>query len=194
MPTQRADDVSRMFAAVGRGDERAVERLFPVIYEELRAVAGRYLRRQPSDHTLQATALVHEAYLRLAGPQAGSWRDRDHFLATAAVAMRQILVNHAKHKQCLKRGGGRAGLSIDIVEPHVAERAIDLVALDDALSTLAGLDARQARIVELRFFGGLSVDQTARVMDVSLRTVHREWTTARLWLRAEIEKGQASDA
>jgi RNA polymerase sigma factor (TIGR02999 family) len=182
-----------MLVAAGRGDERAVEQLFPLIYEELRAVAGQYLRRQPSDHTLQATALVHEAYLRLVGPQEGSWRNRDHFLATAAVAMRQILVNHAKRKQCLKRGGGRAGLTIDVVEPHVAERAIDLVALDEALGRLAGLDARQARIVELRFFGGLSVDQTARVMDVSLRTVHREWTTARLWLRAEIEKGQASD-
>ncbi len=182
-----------MLAAAGRGDERAVERLFPLIYEELRAVAGKYLRRQPSDHTLQATALVHEAYLRLVGPSPGSWRDRDHFLATAAVAMRQILVNHAKRKHCLKRGGGRAGLTIDVVEPNVAERAIDLVALDEALGRLAGLDARQARIVELRFFGGLSVDQTARVMDVSLRTVHREWTTARLWLRAEIEKGRASD-
>ena len=153
-------------------------------------MAGQYLRRQPSGHTLQATALVHEAYMRLVGSTTTSWNDRGHFLATAAVAMRQILVNHAKRKQCLKRGGGRAGLTIDIVEPHVTERAFDLIALDEALNTLAEIDPRQARIVELRFFAGLSAEETARVMDVSLRTVHRDWTMARLWLRAEIEKGR----
>jgi RNA polymerase sigma factor (TIGR02999 family) len=190
---QPADDVTAMLAAAGRGDEQAVERLFPLIYNELRAVAGQYLRRQPSGHTLQATALVHEAYIRLVGPQDVSWNDREHFLATAAVAMRQILVNHAKRKQCLKRGGGRASLTIDVVEPQVAQRAIDLVALDEALSTLAEIDPRQARIVELRFFAGLSVEETARVMDVSLRTVRRDWTMARLWLRAEIDKGRADD-
>ncbi len=191
--SQPQDDVTEILAAASGGNSQAAENLFPLIYHELRAVAGRYLRHQPSGHTLQPTALVHEAYLRLVGPQRASWTDRRHFLATAAVAMRQILVNHATHTPCLKRGGGRAGLTIEQVEPHAEQRDIDLVALDEALTRLAEIDPRQARIVELRFFAGFSVEETASVLDVSERTVHRDWTMARLWLRGEIEEDSTDE-
>jgi len=195
------DDVTRILAEARAGNLQAAERLFPLVYRELRALAGRYLGHQRPGHTLQPTALVHEAYVKLVssadredgGRQGLSWSDRGHFFATAALAMRQILVNHAKSRGRQKRGGGRAQLILDEAAVLVEARAIDLIALDEALTRLAERDPQQARIVDLRFFAGLSVDETARMLDVSERTVHRDWGTARLWLRGEIGKGNDED-
>lgn len=181
-------DVTQVLAAASRGDEHAAQKLFPMVYDELRALAERYLSDQRPGHTLQPTALVHEAYLKLIGIEDASWTDRGHFFCVAAVSMRHILVNHAKARRSQKRGGGGHRMPLDEAAALIEERAIDLVALDEALTRLAVIDPQQARIVELRFFGGLSADETARVLNVSERTVHREWNVARLWLRGEITK------
>jgi RNA polymerase sigma factor (TIGR02999 family) len=196
MMPQGSGDVTQILAAVSRGDEQAAQRLFPIVYDKLRRLAARYLRGPSPGHTLQPTALVHEAYLKLVGQDDASWTDRGHFFAVAAVSMRHILVNHAKAKGRQKRdpGPGAARLPIEDIAAVMEERAIDLVALDEALSRLASIDPQQARIVELRFFGGLSVDETAQALGVSVRTVHREWTTARLWQRGEIHKGDTDAA
>lgn len=194
MGPEAPGDVTRILAAASRGDRQAAEALLPMVYDQLRRLAGQYLRGQAPGHTLQPTALVHEAYLKVAGSDDASWTDRGHFFAVAAVAMRHILVNHAKAKRREKRGGGRARRPIDEVAVQVEERAIDLLALDEALARLEEADPQQARIVELRFFGGLSVEETARALKISVRTVHREWTTARLWLHGEVAKGDRIDA
>ena len=169
------------------GDEAAREALIPLVYDELRRLARRHLRRERPDHTLQSAALVHEAYLRLIRQDQPQWQNRAHFFGVAAQLMRHILVDHARNRAAAKRGAGAPRLTLD---PEVAlpqERDVDLVKLDDALNELAALDLQQSRVVELRFFGGLSIEETSVVLGVSPATVKREWATARAWLRREIK-------
>lgn len=185
-----SDPVTELLARWSRGDSAAGEALVPLVYDELRRIARRCLAGKGKDHTLQPTALVHEAYLRLtkAGDDPNRWLDRVHFFATAARAMRQILVDHARKHMAAKRGGGAITLAFE--ESAAPQKAIlDLLALDDALKRLADLDARQCQIVELRFFGGLSIEEAAHVVDVSAATAKRDWATARLWLRQEMAEG-----
>ena len=185
-PVQPAE-VTELLRRWSGGDVAARESLVPLVYDELRRLARYYLASQRSDHTLQSTAIVHEAYLRLAGRENVHWEDRSHFFAVAAQLMRRILVDHARKRNAAKRGGAaHLTLLVDgAVEPS-AQRELDLVALDDALKALAELDERQSRIVELRFFGGLSIEDTSRVLEISPATVKREWSTARAWLYEEI--------
>lgn len=180
------DETTQLLVQVGLGDGAAAERLLPMVYHELRELAGAYFRRQRQDHTLQPTALVHEAYLKLVNQTAAQWNDRAHFFAVAAKAMRQILVNHALARKAEKRGGGapRMALSADIA-PTTAED-FDPLALDEALTRLAQFDARKAQVVELRFFSGLAVDEVAHVLNVSKTTVEADWRLARAWLSKEL--------
>ncbi len=171
------------------GDESAVNRLMPLVYDELRALAESYLRRERSDHTLQATALVHEAYVRLIDQRDVEWRNRAHFFAVAAQAIRRILVDHARTHKRAKRGGGYQRVQLDADVAALPETDIDLLALDEALRRLADLHARQAQIVELRFFGGLSLKEVAEYIGVSPRTVDGDWSMARAWLRRELGSG-----
>lgn len=183
-------DVTQLIVKASEGDETAVSSLFTVAYDELRRLAAGALQRERPDHTLQPTALVHEAYLRLAD-EPGAWREnRAHFLAIASRAMRRILVEHARGRNAQKRGSGKPRLSIDDVDPAAPDvvEAVDLVVLDEALVRLSVLDARQARIVELRFFGGLTVEETATVIGASSRTVKREWQMSRAWLKREMAR------
>lgn len=186
-PRSPGDEVERLLARAGAGDRQALADLMPFVYEELRRIAARYMRRERPGQTIQTTALVHEAYLRLVKDRARDWRTRAHFVGVAANAMRQILVERARARGAAKRGGGEPRITID--EEAVAARPapVDVEALDQALARLARLDARQARIVELRFFGGLNVDEAAEAMGVSPATVKRDWTLARAWLRRELD-------
>ena len=179
-------EVTELLRRWSGGDVAARESLVPLVYDELRRLARYYLASQRSDHTLQSTAIVHEAYLRLAGRDNVHWDNRSHFFAVAAQLMRRILVDHARKRNAVKRGGAQLTLLVDeAVEPS-SQRELDLVALDDALKALAELDERQSRIVELRFFGGLSIEDTSRLLEISPATVKREWSTARAWLYEEI--------
>jgi RNA polymerase sigma factor (TIGR02999 family) len=164
------------------GDHEALEELMPLVYDELRRLAGHYLRQERNDHTLQSTALVHEAYLRLAGQNPPQWQNRAHFFGIAAHLMRQILVEHARGRGAAKRGGGafRVTLTEAIAAPDQLD--IDVVELDKALTSLAELDQQQSKIVELRFFGGLTIEDTSEVLGISPATVKRDWTIARAWL------------
>ncbi len=181
-------DVTQLLVAWNQGNPAALDQLLPVVYGELRRLARNYLRRERPDHTLQATALVHEAYLRLIDQNQVTWQNRAHFFGVAAQMMRRILVNHALAKKAEKRGGLQHKLSLDEAVSFAEQREVDLVALDDALKTLETIDPQQNRIVELRFFGGLSIEETAEVLGISPATVKREWRTAKLWLRREISK------
>jgi RNA polymerase sigma factor (TIGR02999 family) len=171
-----------------QGDQQALDRLMPLLYDELRLIARRYLRRERQDHTLQTTALVHEAFIRLIDQQQVSWQNRAHFFAIAAQMMRRILVDHARGQQADKRGGEAPKLSLDEAMDVAEQQAVDLIALDDALSTLTRLDAQQCRIVELRYFGGLTVEETAEALRISPATVKREWSMAKAWLHRELSK------
>jgi RNA polymerase sigma factor (TIGR02999 family) len=176
----------------GQGDQGAREALIPLVYDELRRLARRYLRRERPDHTLQSAALVNEAYLRLIRQDQPQWQNRAHFFGVAAQLMRHILVDHARYRAAAKRGAGAPRLTLD---PDVAlpqARDVDLVALDDALNQLAALDPQQSRLVELRFFGGLSIEETSVVLGVSPATVKREWATARAWLQREMRNKETS--
>jgi RNA polymerase sigma factor (TIGR02999 family) len=169
------------------GDDGALEELFPLVYDELRALAGRYMRREYQRQTLQTTALVHEAYLRLVPDRKLRWNDRAHFLALVGRAMRQILVERARARHAAKRGGADARpVTLHDELLGKAERTVDLLALDEALARLAGLDSRQAELVELRFFGGLTVEEAAEVMNISPATVKRDWAFAQAWLRRQL--------
>ena len=172
---------TELLRAWSQGDRSALDRLMPLVYNELHRLARRYMRQERPDHTLQATSLVNEAYLRLIDVNRVEWRDRAHFLAVAAQMMRRILVESARSRRRQKRGGGAVHVSFDDVQelPDLKER--DLVALSDALSTLATFDARMGQVVELRFFGGLTVEETAEVLNVSPETVMRDWKTAKAW-------------
>ncbi len=173
-----------------RGDRDSLDELLPVVYNELREIAGKYLRRERSDHTLQPTALVHEAYLRLVDQREVNWQNRAQFFGVAAQMMRRILVNHARDRHREKRGGAAAShkLSLDEAVSYFAERDVELVRLDDALLGLERFDPQQSRIVELRFFGGLSIEEAAEVLGVSPATVKREWTTAKMWLKRQMSQ------
>lgn len=174
-------EVTRLLKAWCRGDARALEQLAPLVEQELRRLAGVYLSREKMGHTLQPTALINEAYLRLLEWNAVEWQDRAHFLAVAAKMMRRILVNHAVARRRDKRGGSAVLVSL-AEAAGLPERTEDLVALDEALTTLTEMDERKGRLVELRFFGGLTAEEAAEVLGISLRTVHREWDLARAWL------------
>lgn len=179
--------VTALLQQWSRGDRDALEKLTPLVYEELRGIAAGYMRDERPGHTLQATALVHEAYVRLIGQKRVSWQNRAHFFGIAAQLMRRILIDHARRRQAAKRGvGGALRLTAGVDVAGAPEQDFDLLAIDGALSRLEQLDAAQARIVELRFFGGLTVEETAEVAGVSTATVKREWRTARAWLRHEV--------
>jgi len=186
-----ADDVTRLLRAWRDGDRGALDRLMPRVYGELRRVAGRFLRGERPDHTLQPTALVHEAYLRFAGAERPRWRDRMHFYAVAAQVMRRILVDHARAHGAGKRGGGAPRVPLDEGIDAGVERAADLVALDDALEALAAMDARKARIVQLHHFAGLTVAETAEVLGLSVSTIVLEARLARAWLVAALRRSPA---
>ncbi|MGB0716291.1 MAG: ECF-type sigma factor [Phycisphaerae bacterium] len=179
------DHATMLLQRLSRGDAGAASNLLPLVYDELRAVAGGYFKRQDPSHTLQPTALVHEAYMKLVGA-AGAWNDHAHFCAVAATAMRQILIDHARAKRTAKRSGQQADITIDGLESPSGDLTLDLLALDDALDKLAKESERTARLVELRYFGGLSVDEIAHVIDVSPSTAAREWRHARAWLSREL--------
>jgi RNA polymerase sigma-70 factor, ECF subfamily len=178
--------VTGLLLAWGKGDEAAFERLVPLVERELHRIAKRCMAGERAGHSLQATALVNEAYLRLIDVQQIKWQDRAHFLAMSARLMRRILVDWARSKQYQKRGGGAVKVTMDEGLAVVGERGQDLVALDDALQALAKFDERKSKVIELRFFGGLSVEETAEVTGVSTATVKREWRTARAWLRRKL--------
>ncbi len=181
-------DVTQLLEAARSGSTDAVNQLLPLVYDELRRIATDYLSHERSDHTLQPTALVHEAYLRLVNQRTAGWNDRAQFFGVAAKAMRRILVDRARMHKAAKRGGGAAKLELDEAVANFEERAMDLVALDEALEKLAEIDERKARVVELRFFGGLTAPEAAKVLDCPLRTIERDWTLAKAWLRAEISE------
>jgi RNA polymerase sigma factor (TIGR02999 family) len=184
--------VTTLLASWRRGDAQALEALIPIVYGELRALAHHYLRQERPDHTLQSTALVHEAYVRLVGHAPPPIENRSQFFGIAARLMREILVEHARARRAAKRGGGAGTLTLDEVQDlSTPVTGLDVLQLDDALNALARLDDRQSRIVELRYFTGLSIDETAEVMGISAATVSREWTTARAWLHREISKHEA---
>jgi len=170
------------------GDREALDTLMPLVYAELRRLAQHYLRQERSDHTLQSTALVHEAYLRLAGQNPPQWQNRAHFFGIAAHVMRQILVEYARAHNTEKRGGGACKLTLDAALDIQQKTDVDVIALDDALDRLCELDPQQSRIVELRFFAGLTIEDTAEVIGISPATVKRDWTSARAWLHREIAR------
>jgi RNA polymerase sigma factor (TIGR02999 family) len=175
------------------GDQQALDDLLPLVYNELRQIASHYLRRERTGHTLQSTALVHEAYVRLVGPNVPQWQDRAHFFGVAARVMRQILVEYARSHQAAKRGGGVCKVTIDEgIEDALKPVDLDIIMLDDALKGLAALDEQQSRIVELRFFAGLSIEDTSQALGISPATVSREWTSARAWLHREVTRGSTA--
>ncbi|MCL5279167.1 MAG: sigma-70 family RNA polymerase sigma factor [Planctomycetes bacterium] len=183
-------DVTRILNAIERGEAKATDELLPLVYEELRLLAAQKLSHERPGQTLQATALVHEAYIRLVGDEPQSWENRGHFFAAAAEAMRRILIDHARHRQTRKCGGGRARMPLDDAEVTDPATPEDIVALDDALAKLAAEDPQAAEIVKLRLFAGLSIDQAAEATGVSRATAYRQWTYARAWLRSEIQGEQ----
>jgi RNA polymerase sigma-70 factor (ECF subfamily) len=182
-------EVTRILQEWSNGDANAPARLMPLVYEQLRRQARNYLAKEGSSHTLQPTALVHEAYLRLVDQHSVSWQNRAHFYSIAAKMMRRVLVDHARNHFRQKRGGGtKILLSLEDINVPTAERAAAFVALDEALEKLAAFDQRKAKVVELRFFGGLSDKEVAECLEISLRTVQRDWKTARLWLFRELNR------
>jgi RNA polymerase sigma factor (TIGR02999 family) len=185
---QVSENVTQLLIDLSNGDRNAVDILLPVIYDELRKLAANYLRRERPDHTLQPTALVHEAYLRLVDQTRVNWQNRAHFFGVAAQIMRRMLVDHARRHNAEKRGQNFQKISLDENIDRAAERSTQLIALDDALKALADLDEQKARVVELRYFGGLSVEETARVMGVTPTTIKRHWRFAKAWLHGEMDK------
>lgn len=184
--TSVPNDVTQLLIKWSEGDKSALDELIPVVYGELRRLARRHMNRENPGHTLQTSALINEAYLRLINQQDVQWKDRAHFFAVAAQVMRHILIDHARVHRSAKRGAGavRVELNEAVILPQ--PRADELIALDDALTDLAAVDPRRSQVVELRFFGGLSVEETAEVMQISPATVHREWQAAKAWLRRAI--------
>jgi RNA polymerase sigma factor (TIGR02999 family) len=189
MSTISPQDVTQLLADWGRGDRSALEKLFPVVQAELRRIARYQMAHERPGHTLQATALVNEAYLKLAGQDRFEWHDRSHFFAVCAQVMRHILIDHARAHARDKRGGGAIQVSLSEVAVMGAEQAGEFVVLEEALRALETLDAQKGRIVELRYFGGLSIEETAEVLKISPRTVRREWRRAKAWLYRMISEG-----
>jgi RNA polymerase sigma factor (TIGR02999 family) len=182
----RRGEVTRLLAELGRGGTTMVDRLMPILYEELRQMARRQIRRERADHTLDATALVHEAYVKLVGLDRMQWQNRAHFLAVAAQAMRRVLVDYAVSRKAQKRGGERHKVPLDDVCAGSPQPIEVLVALDAALQKLEAVDARLTRVVECRYFGGMSVEEAAHALQVSPATIKRDWTLARAWLGREL--------
>jgi RNA polymerase sigma factor (TIGR02999 family) len=189
-PTGRPPDVTQLLLDWSNGNKKALAELMPLVYAELRRLADSYLRREPSGHTLQPTALVHEAYLQLIDQRNVRWQSRAHFFGIAATLMRRILVEHARRRLAVKRGSAERKLSLDEAVGFSKQPDVDLLALDDALVGLAAMDPQKSRIVELRFFGGLTVEETAEVLGVAPITVHRAWRVTKAWLRQELDKGR----
>jgi RNA polymerase sigma factor (TIGR02999 family) len=181
-------DVTRLLEAAAGGSRSAIDELLPVVYEELRRMAAAQLNSERAEHTLQATALVHEAYLKLVDQRTAGGTSRAQFFGVAAQAMRRVLVDHARGRGRVKRGGGRGKTALDEAVVMLEERAEDLVALDEALGRLAAIDPQKGRVVELRFFAGFSAQETADLLGLSLRTVERDWTMARAWLRGQVSE------
>jgi RNA polymerase sigma-70 factor, ECF subfamily len=179
-------NVTELLVGWGRGDKEALDQLVPIVYEELRRQASRYLRRERVGHTLQTTALIHEAYLRLIDQRNVAWQNRAQFFGIAAQLMRRILVDHARTRKRLKRGGSDIRLSLGDAEVFAKAQDLDVVALSEALDRLEAIDPQQAKVVELRFFSGLTVEETAAVLDISPATIKREWSMAKAWLHREI--------
>ena len=184
---------TRLLVAWGTGDRNALDEMLPLVYEELRRLAANYLARERPSHTLQPTALVHEAYLRLIDQRHVDWRNRAQFLGVAASMMRRILVNHARDRAALKRPGDREQVSLSLVESQTGDFEMDLIELEEALERLSALDPRKARVVELRYFGGLSLDEVAAVLEMSRATVTRELRFARAWLYEAMRGGSITD-
>jgi RNA polymerase sigma-70 factor, ECF subfamily len=187
-----AQEVTMLLSAVTRGDPEAASRLIPMVYAEMRRLAASYMRRERADHTLQATALVHEAYMKLV-EQRADWQSRAHFFGVAAQLMRRILIDHARGHLREKRGGEFQKVSLDEALVFSEQQSKELLAVDEALQRLAKMDPRQARVVELRFFGGLSVEETAQVLAVSPKTVKRDWSVAKAWLYADLKDRHGTD-
>ena len=186
MAARSPKEITQLLVAWGDGDEAALEQLTPLVYQQLHRLAHHYLSQERTGHTLQTSALVNEAYLRLIDWKNVQWQNRAHFFGVSAQLMRRILVDFARSRRYEKRGGGAQAIELDEAALVTGEKSADLVALDEALGSLAKLDARQSRVVELRFFGGLSVEETAEVLKVSEGTVRRDWSLARAWLRREM--------
>ena len=182
-------EITQLLARTGQGDHAAQEELLPLIYDTLHRLAANCMRAERGDHTLQPTALVHEAYIRLLGAHNHDWQNRAHFFAIASQTMRRLLVDHARAHVAGKRGGGRRRVELDERLLYAEDHPEELLALDAALDRLGAMDERQARVVELRFFGGLTAEEAAETLGISSKTVKRDWTIARAWLRGEIEGG-----
>lgn len=180
--TPSSQSITQLLIEWRGGDQTALDRLIPLVHQELRRLAHQYLKRERQEHTLQTSALVNEAYLKLVDHKGMHWQDRNHFFAVAAQAMRRILVDHARTRDALKRGGGLAMTNLDEAATVADTQAAELLALNDALDQLAHLDARKSRIIELRYFGGMTLEETAEVVGLSPTTVNREWKTAKTWL------------
>ena len=183
-----SQDITRMLREWKNGDESAIDRLFPLVYNDLRQQARNYLRSERPDHTLQPTALVHEAYLRMLKVGQTEWENRAHFYAVSAIMMRRILVDHARQIAADKRGGGLHRVTLENVMAPVEQKAIDLLELNDALNRLAEIEERKARIVEMTYFGGLSQKEIAEILDITEKTVQRDWKFAKLWLFRELKQ------
>src|SRR6476659_3838631 len=188
---QTAENVTQLLIGWSKGDKEALDQLLPIVYDELRRQAARYLRRERVGHTLQTTALIHEAYLRLVDQKSVQWQNRAQFFGIAAQLMRRILVDHARSRKRVKRGGSDVRVSLAEASLTVKARDLDVLAIDEALDRLAQVDERQAKVVELRFFSGLWVEETAEVLQISPATVKREWSMAKAWLHREISNDQS---
>jgi RNA polymerase sigma factor (TIGR02999 family) len=193
MPTMSPHEVTQLLADWGKGDKSALEKLFPLVYDELRRIAGRQMSQERAGHTLEATALVNEAYLKLAGQQGFEWHNRAHFFAVCAQVMRHVLIDHARAHARDKRGGGAIKVSLSEAAVMAEEQAEHFIALDAALNALEHIDPQKEKIVELRYFGGLSIEETAEVLDISPRTVRREWQRAKAWLYRMIAEGTSDE-
>lgn len=193
MSTPSPNDVTRLLVEWGKGNQAALDELIPLVYDELRRLAGRYMRRESEGHTLQTSALVNEAYLRLVDQRSVQWQNRAHFFGVAAQLMRRILVDHARGRLRAKRGGGAQQVSL-ADQSVISKELTDVIVLDDALKSLTDLDSRKSQIVEMKFFGGLTNEEVAEVLKVTTRTVEREWRKAKAWLNRAITKGAMNEA
>jgi RNA polymerase sigma factor (TIGR02999 family) len=190
MTTLSPQNLTQLLLEWQQGDKGALDELTALVYDELRRIAHRYVRQERDGHTLETTALVNEAYVRLVGQQEIQWQNRAHFFAVMAQVMRHILIDHARRRHYAKRGGRLQRVSLDESDAMTPERAAELVALDEALTALARLDPRKSRVVELRYFGGLSLEETAAILEISTMTVRRDWRAAKAWLYKAVTSGQ----
>lgn len=187
MTTLSPHDVTGLLHEWRQGDESAFDKLMPLVYDEIRRIAHRYMQKERDGHTLQTTALINEAYVRLVGQQQIEWQNRAHFFAVTAQVMRHVLIDYARRLHYAKRGGGVQHVALELVDAMSPERALELVVLDEALIELSKLDPRKSRVVELRYFGGLNLEETADILEISLMTVRRDWRAAKAWLYRRIK-------